>query len=144
MIFAFLWLTSPNMTICNRSLLLSCVWLFVTPWTAGCESPLSVEFPRQEYWSGFPFPYAGEQSTITPIKWSLCARHRFHVLTHLIFPKYYSFNKWRNWGKEKLIFPESSLQQNFSKNYNSSPLLRKHLVNTTSILWSQITEDLRD
>ena len=36
--------------------LLSCDWLFLTPWTAACQAPLSVEFLRQEYWSGLPFP----------------------------------------------------------------------------------------
>ena len=29
--------------------------LFVTPWTAAHQAPLTVEFPRQE-WSGLPFP----------------------------------------------------------------------------------------
>ena len=28
----------------------------VTPWTAACQAPLSVEFSRQEFWSGFPSP----------------------------------------------------------------------------------------
>ena len=31
------------------------VQLFVTPWTIACQAPLSMGFPRQEYWSGFPF-----------------------------------------------------------------------------------------
>ena len=26
-----------------------------TPWPA-CQAPLSIVFPRQEYWSGLPFP----------------------------------------------------------------------------------------
>ena len=30
--------------------------LFVTPWTVACQAPLSMEFFRQEYWSGLPFP----------------------------------------------------------------------------------------
>ena len=34
--------------------LLSRVQLFATPWTL-----LSMEFSRQEYWSGFPFPTPG-------------------------------------------------------------------------------------
>ena len=29
-----------------------CVWLFVTLWTAACQAPVSMEFSRQEYWSG--------------------------------------------------------------------------------------------
>ena len=28
----------------------------MTPWTAACQAPWSMGFPRQEYWSGLPFP----------------------------------------------------------------------------------------
>ena len=28
----------------------------VTPWTVACQAPLSMAFPRQEYWCGLPFP----------------------------------------------------------------------------------------
>ena len=28
----------------------------ITPWTATCQAPLSMDFSRQEYWSGLPFP----------------------------------------------------------------------------------------
>ena len=35
--------------------LLSHVQLIVTPWTVACQAPLSMEFSRQEYWSGLPF-----------------------------------------------------------------------------------------
>ena len=31
------------------------VWLFATPWTATHQAPLSMRFPRQEYWSGLSF-----------------------------------------------------------------------------------------
>ena len=27
-----------------------------TPWTIAYQAPLSMGFPRQEYWSGLPFP----------------------------------------------------------------------------------------
>ena len=37
----------------------SCVRLFATPWTAACQTSQSTAFPRQEYWSGFPFPSPG-------------------------------------------------------------------------------------
>ena len=37
-------------------MLLSRVWLFVTPWTAAHQAPLSIGFPRQEHWNGLPFP----------------------------------------------------------------------------------------
>ena len=29
-------------------------------WTITCQAPLSVGFPRQEYWSGLPFPSLGD------------------------------------------------------------------------------------
>ena len=35
---------------------LSRVSLFVTPWTIAYQTPPSMEFSRQEYWSGLPFP----------------------------------------------------------------------------------------
>ena len=35
---------------------LSCVGIFVTPWTVACQTPLSMEFSGQEYWSGLPLP----------------------------------------------------------------------------------------
>ena len=40
--------------------LLGHVLLFVTPWTVAHQVPLSMEFSRQEYWSGLPFPYPGD------------------------------------------------------------------------------------
>ena len=33
---------------------LSHAQLFVTPWTVAYKAPLSMEFSRQEYWSGLP------------------------------------------------------------------------------------------
>ena len=71
-----LWLVSPslltrtpvlkgpphefNLMTCLYVCTLSRVWLFVTPWTAACQAPLSMGFPRQEYWSGLPFPSPGD------------------------------------------------------------------------------------
>ena len=39
---------------------LSHVRLFATPWTIAHQAPLSVGFPRQEYWSGLPCPSQGD------------------------------------------------------------------------------------
>ena len=35
---------------------LSHVWLLVTTWTVARQDPLFMGFPRQEHWSGLPFP----------------------------------------------------------------------------------------
>ena len=40
--------------------LLSHVRLSAIPWTVACQVPLSMGFPRQEYWSGLPFPSPGD------------------------------------------------------------------------------------
>ena len=39
---------------------LSHIQLLVTPWTVALQAPLSLEFSRQEYWSGLPFPSPGD------------------------------------------------------------------------------------
>ena len=38
---------------------LSRVQLFATPWTVALQAPLSMEFSRQEYWSGCHFSSRG-------------------------------------------------------------------------------------
>ena len=43
----------PSLHVCH---VLSCVWLFETPWTGVHQAPLYMEFSRQEYWNGLPFP----------------------------------------------------------------------------------------
>ena len=36
------------------------VRLFTPPWTVAHQAPLSMGFPRQEHWSGLPFPSPGD------------------------------------------------------------------------------------
>ena len=46
--------------VCVCAQLLSRVWLFATRWTVAYQAPLSMGFPQQEHWSGFPFPSPGD------------------------------------------------------------------------------------
>ena len=39
--------------------LLTHVWYFATPWTIAHQVPLSMRFPRQEYWNRLRFPSPG-------------------------------------------------------------------------------------
>ena len=39
---------------------LSRLWLYATLWTIARQAPLSMEFSRQEYWSGLPFHSPGD------------------------------------------------------------------------------------
>ena len=56
--FHFTFINSVAVVVAAQSLYH--VWLFVTPWTVAHQAPLSVGFPRQEYWSGLPFSFLQE------------------------------------------------------------------------------------
>ena len=58
--------------------LLSCLVVsnsFVTPWTIAHQASLSMGFPKQEYWSGLPFPTPRESSR---------PRNRARIFLHLL------------------------------------------------------------
>ena len=42
--------------VCVCVCVISHVWLFEILWTIACQDPQSMEFSRQEFWSGLPFP----------------------------------------------------------------------------------------
>ena len=83
------WRDVPHRQVISRmqfSLLFGChvfshVQLFVTPWTVAYQAPPSMEFSRQEYWSGVPLPSPTSEhknytkkifmTQITTIVWSL-------------------------------------------------------------------------
>ena len=48
------------MRVCVHSL--SCVCLFANLWTVAHQAPLSMGFPKQEYWSGLLFLPPGDLS----------------------------------------------------------------------------------
>ena len=50
----------PELFCCNCCLLTTKCLTLVTPWTVTLQAPLSMGFPRQEHWSGLPFPPPGD------------------------------------------------------------------------------------
>ena len=81
---------------------LSHVQLFVTPWTIAHQAPLSMGFPRQEYWSGLPFPSPGDlpEPGIKPGCPALQAdsllelqRKTFSLLLEKLFIRYHIWKK---------------------------------------------------
>ena len=46
--------------VCVRVLSCSVVSNSVVSWTVTCQAPLSIRFPREECWSGFPWPSPGD------------------------------------------------------------------------------------
>ena len=68
--------------VCSLSVLSNSV----TPWTIARWAPLCMEFSRQEYWSGLPFPTPGDlpnpetepMSLVSPV-----LAGRFFTMSHL-------------------------------------------------------------
>ena len=80
---------SSSLCVCVCAQLLSHVLLFATPWTIGCQAPLSMEFSRQEYWSQLPFPPPGDlpDPGIKPQPPVLGAWNLYHWITRAV-PKH--------------------------------------------------------
>ena len=55
--------------------MLSCVQLFVTPWTVAHQTSLFMEFSGLEYWSGLLFPSPGVFLTQGLNLYLLCLLH---------------------------------------------------------------------
>ena len=66
----------------------SCVWFFMNLWTVACQAPPYMGVSRQEFWSGLPFPSAGNlpnpdpESPATP-----ALQADFLLLSHRGSPK---------------------------------------------------------
>ena len=80
------------------------VWLFVTLRTRAHQAPLSIEFSRQEYWSGFPFqgifPTQGlNVHLLHPLHWQAESL----PLRHLGRPFYLLLNCLKEFRKEVCI-----------------------------------------
>ena len=105
--------------------MLSHVWLFATPWTVAPQVPLSMGFPRQEYWSGLPFPFPitymawiKNSSRVHSIIWvhSVLSVQSLSCVQHLVTPwtvackAFLSINNFQS--LLKLLFIESVMSSN--------------------------------
>ena len=70
---------------CLCPCVLSHIQPFAIPWTVDCQATVSMGYPRQEYWSGLPFPSPGGSSQprggVSCI--SCMGRQIFYHLSHL-------------------------------------------------------------
>ena len=65
------------------------VQFFVTPWTVTHQVSLSMGFPRQEHWSGLPFPSPGESS-----------QSRDQTYISYIAGRFFHFKTWWFWSSK--------------------------------------------
>ena len=61
-----------------------------TPWTVAHQAPLSMEFSRQEYWSGLPFP---SPLDFTTQGWNPGLLHCRQILYHLSYQENFIINQ---------------------------------------------------
>ena len=69
--------------MCTKSLQL-CVPLFEIPWTVARQAPLSMGFPRQEYWSGLSCPPPGDLPDPKVEPASLMSPAKAHTLSAVV------------------------------------------------------------
>ena len=95
---------------------LSCVWLFVTPWTVAHQAPLSMGFFRQKYWRGLPFP--PQPRDWTCISYDSCIGKQIFIATEPSGQTIKWLQAWPNFChqlniiKYILIFPGSFWKPN--------------------------------
>ena len=77
---------------------------FVTPRTVAHQAPLSMRLPRQEYWSGLPFPFPGvlpnpgiEPTSPSLQEDSLILCHKGSPFWHRYASPSHSFGLWEEW-----------------------------------------------
>ena len=77
-----------------RVCVLSQVWLFVTPWTVAHQASLSMEFYKQEYWSGLSFPTSQPKNRTRIYCVSCPGRWMFYLCTT------WEAHEWMDWRKQ--------------------------------------------
>ena len=109
--------------------LLSRVQLFATPWTVAYHAPPSMEFSRQEYWNGLPFPSLGDRpdAGIKPESPAFQADALKseppgkHIVYEILIPFFFRLHH----NKEKRpVLPSQNLVQ----------VLRRHLLNLWALM----------
>ena len=88
--------------------MLSRVWLFATPWTVAHWAPLSMGFPRQEQWSGLPFPSPGDlpdpgMETMSLVSSALASGFLTAELSHQGSP-HLKLEEWKEQGTSNTDF----------------------------------------
>ena len=124
--------------------MLSHVWFFATPWTVACQAPLSMEFSRQEYWSGLPshsprdLPDPGIESTSPILQADSLSSEPLGK------PSIYLFSLSCNPGRESesllqldintifSVFLSSDLNQSL---WNAGLEIRKYLLKKRYLSW---------
>ena len=140
----------------------SCLWLFETPWTVAHQTLLSMEFSRQEYWSGLSFPFPGDlpntgtEPTVSCVS-CIGGQIIYHCTTHhsgsphldwfptLMLKKYKFFKSHNKWGRGEwsfFLFPLQSFHYALLCVYFNMLLGVKNTNEIVpQVLWRNIRKD---
>ena len=82
---------------------------FATPWTIAHQAPQFMGFPRQEYWSGLPFPFPGDllNPEIEPVS------PAFFTTDHMVVLLLISLESWMFSIVGVLIYIPTNYAQGF-------------------------------
>ena len=108
-----------------------------TPWAVACQASLSMEFSRQEYWSGWPFPFPGDlpnpgikpkspvqQAVSLPLKHLESPQININILKFLKM-KLFSQSNAEILRKKKLLSPSGHPHNDLEQPLNHSPQFQK-------------------
>ena len=90
----------------------SCLTL-CDPWSAACQAPLSVEFSRQEYWSGLPFPSPERKVTqssptlCNPMNYTVHGILQARIVEWAVFPFSRRSSQPRYWTRSPALQVDS-------------------------------------
>ena len=103
--------------------MLSHVCLFMTPWTVAHQDLLSMEFPRQDYWSGLPSPLSGVLFMVwLPI--TLVSTWTLFILTTFIFSSFFPNHILKRENDREAQSYLGKIYHQFSSVIQSCPTLR--------------------
>ena len=126
-------------TVKDKSL--SCLQLFVTPWTVAHQAPPSMEFSRQEYWSGLPFPSPG----IFPTQGSNpgllhCRQMLYHLSQLWLVAQFRSCGMWAQWLWCMGLVTLRHVGSSQTRDWTHVPALEGEFLTTSppgkSVFWS--------
>ena len=108
----------------------ACVQLFATPWTVVHQVPLSMEFSKQEYWNGLPFPTPGHLPTkgLNP---SVSWRRKWQLTPVFLLGKSHgqrSLVGYSPWGCKRVGHDLATKQQQIAALI--TPILKKKILNS--------------
>ena len=146
--------------VCKQSILckgecaiLSRVWIFVAPWTAARQAPLSMRLPRQESWSGLPRPPPGglpklRIKPMSPVCPALQADFFFFYLSHQRSPsdhqlyglKQHTFVTsqvpwWGIWARFSWVVWKVAIKVLVGAGFSSGGLTEVDLLPKPSVCW---------